>query len=154
MLALVTVAATALGACGGSAAPEGSPPISTTAESESSGTSSLSSLIEAENAAMYAYGVIGAHLSGAERRKALAALKDHRRLRDAWIVAATAAEIPVPPAAIAYDLPIVVRDAATAKALWIEIETRLAATYDSAGETAAKALAESRSRLTELSPAG
>jgi H+/gluconate symporter-like permease len=151
MLVLLTVAAAALSACGGSAAPEGPPPSAATAVSASSGTSSLSSLIEAENAAIYAYGVIGAHLSGAERRKALAALKDHRRLRDAWIVAATAAEIPVPPAAIAYDLPIVVRDAATAETLWIEIETRLVATYESAGETAVKALAESRSRLTDLS---
>lgn len=111
---------------------------------------SLGTLIEAENAAIYAYGVIGAHLTGPSRARALAALKAHRQLRDAWISAAQAEEIQVPPAAIAYDLPINVQGPATAEALSIEIEERLIAAYEAAGEIAAPALAKARDRLQKI----
>jgi len=103
-------------------------------------------LIEAENASVYAYGVIGAHLSGAARTRALVALDAHRRLRDGWIQAAQAAGQSVPPAAIAYDLPFRVHNAMTAEELAVVIETRLLSVYRSAGPVAADALAKAEAR--------
>jgi hypothetical protein len=135
--------------CGGSSLAQPETPASTAGAAVAAETS-LSTLIEAENAAIYAYGVIGAHLTGAPRSRALAALKAHRQLRDAWISAAQAAEQKIPPAAIAYDLPIDVRGRATAEALLIEIEERLIAVYESAGEIAAPALTQARERLQRI----
>jgi hypothetical protein len=136
--------------CGGSspAQPESSTSAAAAAAVDET---SLSTLIEAENAAIYAYGVIGAHLTGAPRTRALVALKAHRQLRDSWISAAQDAEQEVPPAAIAYDLPINVQGRATAAALSIEIEERLITVYESAGEVAAPALTASRERLRQIS---
>lgn len=134
--------------CGGSSPAQPESSISATAAGAVDETS-LSTLIEAENAAIYAYGVIGAHFTGAPRTRALAALKAHRQLRDSWISAAQAAEQEVPPAAIAYDLPINVQGRETAEALSIEIEERLVAVYESAGEIAASALAAARERLAK-----
>jgi hypothetical protein len=136
--------------CGGSSPAQPESPTSAAAAAAVDETS-LSTLIEAENAAIYAYGVIGAHLTGAPRTRALAALKAHRQLRDSWISAAQAAEQEVPPAAIAYDLPIDVQGRATAEALSIEIEERLISVYESAGEIAASALTAARERLRQVS---
>ena len=134
--------------CGGSSPAQ---PESSASAAAAVDETSLSTLIEAENAAIYAYGVIGAHLTGVSRTRALAALKSHRQLRDSWISAAQAAEQEVPPAAIAYDLPIDVQGRATAEALSIEIEERLIAVYESAGEVAAPALTAARERLQQIS---
>ena len=134
--------------CGGSSPAQ---PESSTSAAAAVDETSLSTLIEAENAAIYAYGVIGAHLTGPPRNRALVALKAHRQLRDSWILAAQAAEQEVPPAAIAYDLPINVQGRATAEALSIEIEERLIAVYESAGEVAAPALTAARERLQQIS---
>ena len=124
---------------------------SSISSADTAGAASLSTLIDAENAAVYAYGVIGAHLSGNARSLATAALSSHQRLRDAWILAAEADGQDIPPAAIAYDLPFEVRDRISALALATEIETRLRVVYDAAGPIAAKALAKSTARLARLS---
>lgn len=134
--------------CGGSDSPAAQPPASSS--SASATTAELGALIEAEDAAIYAYGVIGAHLAGAQQARAADALQAHRRLRDDWVDAATVAGEEIPPAAIAYDLPIEVRDSSTALALATEIETRMIAVYESAGKPAAEALARARSRLARL----
>lgn len=140
-----------LGGCADSASPAtaGAPsaPISVEAPD-------LARLIEAEHAAVYAFGVIGAHLTGAQQARAIRALHEHERLRDTWILGAEAEGREIPPAAIAYDLPIDVRDAASAEALWIDIERRLIEVYASAGELAAESLAKSRARLARLAPTG
>ena len=147
---MTTLALTSILVSGCSGSSPAQPESSTSAAAAVDETS-LSTLIEAENAAIYAYGVIGAHLTGAPRSRALAALKAHRQLRDSWISAAQAGEQEVPPASIAYDLPIDVQGRATAEALSIEIEERLIAVYESAGEVAAPALTAARERLQQIS---
>jgi hypothetical protein len=135
--------------CGGS---DSSSPASTPSASQAVDSIDLGTLIEAEDAAIYAYGVIGAHLTGSAQDRAVSALQAHRRLRDAWIQMAQDANQEIPPAAIAYDLPIDARDSASARALAAEIETRLIAVYQSAGDAAADALKKSRARLALLTP--
>jgi len=137
--------------CGHTEASPAQPAASTAAAVD---TADLGSLIAAEDAAIYAYGVIGAHLHGQHRAAALASLAVHRRLRDTWIAAAHADGQEIPAAAIAYDLPIDVRDSSSAESLEREIETRLIAVYQSAGDTAASALAKAQARLAQLTPAG
>ena len=140
----------AVGGCGGSPASTPDTTISSTAFDPVD----LGTLIEAENAAIYAYGVIGAHLSGPSRNQAQAALRAHERLRDDWIQAARDQDQDIPPAAIAYDLPIEVHNSATAESLAVEIETRLITVYQSAGTSAAGALARAQTRLSVLTSAG
>jgi hypothetical protein len=103
---------------------------------------------------MYAYGVIGAHLLGQERAMARAALTAHRKLRDGWIEAAQQAGESVPPAAIAYDLPIEVTNQASARELAARIETSLIAVYESAGPIAAQAVTAAKRRLSDLAKPG
>lgn len=146
-MAMLTSVGLGVSGCGGSVATTASAPASSSTTVD---TADLSSLIEAENAAVYAYGVIGAHLTGAPRDRALKALKAHRQLRDDWILAAQAAGQQPPPAALAYDLPFDVSDRRTAEALSIEIETRLIAVYESAGVTASDALTKARARLAQM----
>ena len=141
--AVTTLAVIILSGCG---APSSSGIITPPSQAAASESPELDTLIEAENASVYAYGVIGAHLSGAARTRALAALDAHRRLRDSWIQAAQASGRTVPPAAIAYDLPFRVHDATTAKELAAVIETRLLLVYRSAGPVAAGALAKAEAR--------
>lgn len=148
MMTTLALTSVLVSGCGGSSPAQ---PESSTSAAAAVDETSLSTLIEAENAAIYAYGVIGAHLTGAPRTRALVALKAHRQLRDSWISAAQDAEQEVPPAAIAYDLPINVQGRATAEALSIEIEERLITVYESAGEVAAPALTASRERLRQIS---
>ena len=148
---LASIIVITLNGCAESAAPPTSPAPSV---SVAAGATELGELIEAENAAVYALGVIGAHLNGAQQARALRALHAHERLRDAWIAGAEADGQEIPPAAVAYDLPIDVRDSRSAEALWIDIERRLITVYESAGATAAEALAKSRARLARLTPAG
>lgn len=137
--------------CAGSAS---SSPASTPSAPQAVDSIGFGTLIEAEDAAIYGYGVIGAHLTGSSQARAVNALQAHRRLRDAWIQMAQDANQEIPPAAIAYDLPIEVRDSASARALAAEIETRLITVYQSAGEVAADALNKSRARLALLTPSG
>lgn len=139
----------AVGGCGGSPASTPDTTISSTAVDPVD----LGTLIEAENTAIYAYGVIGAHLNGPSRNQAQAALKAHERLRDDWIQAARDQDQEIPPAAIAYDLPIEVHNSATAESLAVEIETRLITVYQSAGASAAEALARAQARLAVLTSA-
>ena len=132
-----------LGACGGtSTAPTEAAPSNVTATN----TSDFTALIEAENAAIYAYGVIGAHLHGADRAEAMDIMTKHRRLRDTWIAAATSTGQGIPAAAIAYDLPYEVRNAASARRLAREIDMRMADVYEAAGEIASDALAKTGER--------
>lgn len=148
----VTVSLVGLGgaSCGGSST--SMPPAAASAQT-STDSADFSVLIEAENAAIYAYGVIGAHLAGSSQNRAVTALHAHERLRDGWIQAARDADQDIPAAAIAYDLPIDVRDAGSARALSIEIEKRLIAVYASAGEIAAEARGKAEARLARESSA-
>lgn len=82
----------------------------------------LQEALRREHAAVYGYGVVGAHLRGAERKKAAAHLDAHRATREqleALVRARDAA--PVQPSA-SYRLPFRVTDAATAHRLAIRLE--------------------------------
>jgi hypothetical protein len=91
--------------------------------------SALQDVLSAENAAVFGYGVLGAHLAGAQRSAAMRDWVLHETDRDALtsMLAGRGAQ-PVP-AAAAYQLPFRVRDAATATALAAYIEDRVSAAY-------------------------
>ena len=149
--ALLVMLAIGVSGCAGTST---SATVASSAATTESSVADLGTLIEAEDAAIYAYGVIGAHLTGPDRARALKALSEHRRLRDDWIGLAHADGQEIPPAAIAYDLPIDVRDRASAEALSVEIETRMIRVYDTSGEIAAKALSKARARLSSSAATG
>jgi hypothetical protein len=86
----------------------------------------LTAAIEGEDACIYAYGVIGAHVKGAGRRKARKALESHRTWRDLWQSRSTG---PYVPGASAYQLPFTVEDTESARRLAVLIETRMVAVY-------------------------
>jgi hypothetical protein len=87
--------------------------------------SALSTALAGEYAATYAYGLIGAQLTGAAQQRALAALDSHRLHRDSIRRELAAAQAPVPPAAAVYDTGVRIDSAATATNLAIEVERRL-----------------------------
>jgi hypothetical protein len=98
----------------------------------------LEAALAAEHAAIYAYGALGAHLTGRDRRDAVAAETAHRARRDALLLRmADTGTAPVP-AAPAYTLPFAVTDRATALRLAVGVEERTAAAWRAAvPETAA-----------------
>lgn len=89
----------------------------------------LQSALAAEHAAVYAYGVIGAALDGQEEQLARTAVTAHRARRDRLAVTVRdAGDRPVA-AQPAYDLPVPVVDAGSARALAVTVEERLAAVW-------------------------
>ncbi|MFC0041139.1 DUF4439 domain-containing protein [Actinomadura rayongensis] len=66
----------------------------------------LGAALEAEHAAVYGYGVLGARLSGPARVTAVAAWNAHRAARDALAARLTALGARAPAAAPAYALPV------------------------------------------------
>jgi hypothetical protein len=96
----------------------------------------LVALVEAEHAAVYGYGVLGARLDDAGRRFARTAYDSHRARRDA-LIAALSGKAPVPLAS--YD--VAVADAAEAMALAVRIETGMSLRWrDLVGGTDERAL--------------
>lgn len=89
----------------------------------------LQRLLATEHATVYGYGVAGARLSGARRRRATADLDAHRARRDRLraLIAETGAS--PEPAAPAYALPSPVTDAESATALLVRLEESVAAHY-------------------------
>jgi hypothetical protein len=83
-------------------------------------TDRLLALVEAEHAAVYAYGVLGARLSDADRRTALTAYDSHRARRDQVIAALEAAGRPAPAPLPAYDVTVTTPTSALALAVRIE----------------------------------
>jgi hypothetical protein len=86
-------------------------------------TDRLLALVEAEHAAIYAYGVLGARLSDTDRRTALTAYDSHRARRDQVIAALQAAGRTAPAPLPAYD--VAVATPASALALAVRIEAGL-----------------------------
>lgn len=89
----------------------------------------LQEVLGAQHAMVYGYGVAGARLHGAARRRAEQGWTAHRAGRDALAqqVSDLGAD-PVPPAA-AYALPAPVRTADDASTLLTQLEERLAAVW-------------------------
>jgi hypothetical protein len=96
----------------------------------------LQAALAGEHAALYGVGVAGGKLNGARFRDATEAYEQHRANRDHLSALLDAAgETPVA-AEPAYDLPQAVTNAATATALVLLIERRIAAVYGDLVEAA------------------
>jgi hypothetical protein len=80
----------------------------------------LLALVEAEHAAVYGYGVVGARLDDADRRTALAAYDSHRSRRDQVEAALRAAGGSPPAPLAAYDVAVANRSEALALAVRLE----------------------------------
>jgi hypothetical protein len=92
----------------------------------------LATALAAEHAGVYAYGVLGAHLSGAARADAVAAETAHRARRDALLLRMADAGTSATPAAPAYALPFPVTGRDTALRLAVLVEERTAAAWRAA----------------------
>jgi hypothetical protein len=92
----------------------------------------LSAALAAEDAAIFAYGPIGARLGGSATSLARSAEAAHRGRRDALVIKLTEAGATVPPAQPAYALPFPVTDRASALRLAVEVEDRTAAVWRAA----------------------
>ncbi|MEV0152257.1 ferritin-like domain-containing protein [Micromonospora sp. NPDC050686] len=88
-------------------------------------TEALRAALSAEYAAVYAYGPIGVHLTGANRSAARAAEAAHRNRRDA-LVLQLSADGEVPADRAGYALPFPVSDGPSALRLAVGIEERTA----------------------------
>jgi Domain of unknown function (DUF4439) len=89
----------------------------------------LADAVRAEHAAIYAYGVLGAHLDPATVPLAVQAEATHRARRDALVLRLGALKAAVPPAEPAYALPAPVPDQPAALRLAITVEERCAAVW-------------------------
>jgi hypothetical protein len=89
----------------------------------------LQAALSAENAAVFGYGVVGAHLAGAQRAAAERDWVAHEASRDVLTRMLLSLRAQPVPAAAAYRLPFTVRDARGAVALAAYMEDRVTATY-------------------------
>ncbi|MBD0692686.1 hypothetical protein BG452_11210 [Streptomyces sp. CBMA123] len=86
--------------------------------------------MSAEHAAIYGYGVVGAHLPDDQQRAdARTAYAAHQAQRDAWQRLITGLGATPAPAAGGYQLPFPVTDTTTATQLAAHLETRLTTVY-------------------------
>jgi hypothetical protein len=94
-----------------------------------SAVSALQAALAAEDAAIYGYGVAGAHLSAGNRELAQQYWTGHRQTRDALTGMITALGV-TPVAAMAYyDLPFAVNSTSSAMALAAHLEDGVTAAY-------------------------
>ena len=103
----------------------------------------MQSALAGEHAAIYGYGVVGAHLRGAARARARAAYDEHRARRDQLQQLLVERNATPVTASAAYRLPRPVETAADARSLATELEERLAAVW-------ADAVADLQDDLREL----
>jgi hypothetical protein len=90
----------------------------------------LQSALAAEHAAVYGYGVVGAHLTGSQQATATTDWVAHQVARDRLEAMLRSAGRSQPAAAaVAYQLPITVRNAREAVALAVVLEDRIATAY-------------------------
>jgi hypothetical protein len=94
-----------------------------------SAVSVLQAALAAEHAAVYGYGVAGAHLSGRQRSAATRAWNAHRRLRDELAALLTARGAQPVAAADAYQLPLRVHSPRSAASLALDLEERVTRSY-------------------------
>jgi hypothetical protein len=102
----------------------------------------LQAALAAEHAAVYGYGVAGAHLSGARQRAAAQDWRIHEASRDALAAMITALGAQPVAAAAAYRLPFRVNSGRAAVSLAAFLEDRVATAY-----LGVVALSEARLRL-------
>ena len=102
----------------------------------------LTRALEGEYAATYAYGLIGARVSGAAQVRARQALTAHRQARDEVRFDLAALQAPVPPPAAAYNTDGPIDTPAQATALAVQTELRLVRNWAAVATTAAGASRE------------
>ena len=127
----------------------------------------LAAALAAEEAAIYAYGPIGVHLTRAvDRTEARAAEAAHRNRRDTLVSELAQLKASAGPAPAAYQLPFAITDRATALKLAIQVEDGVAqawrvvlpVTQDADRSAALSALTDAAvratrwRRLAEVSP--
>jgi ferritin-like protein len=86
----------------------------------------LTKALAAEEAAIYAYGIIGVHLSGTTQTLARSAEADHRARRDELVSRLDELKASPAPAPAGYDLPFPVTGKETALKLAIHVEDGVA----------------------------
>lgn len=91
--------------------------------------SALQSALAAEHAAVYGYGVAGAHLAGPQQNAATRAWDAHRAMRDTLIAMVSARGAAPVAAADAYKLPFAVHAAHVAASLALELEEGVMRAY-------------------------
>jgi Domain of unknown function (DUF4439) len=89
----------------------------------------LQSVLAAEQAAVYGYGVLGAYLSGTSQAFATADWLAHQEARDALEAMLRSRGAQPVPAAVAYELPVTVRTGNDAVSLAVMIEDRVTTAY-------------------------
>jgi Domain of unknown function (DUF4439) len=89
----------------------------------------LAAALAGEHAAIYGYGVVGAHLTGGELIAARQAEAAHRNRRDALLEALSGAGVPPPVTEPQYALPFPVTDEASAIRLALQVEERSGALW-------------------------
>ncbi|MFE4361627.1 ferritin-like domain-containing protein [Kitasatospora sp. NPDC056800] len=90
----------------------------------------LQAALSAEHAAVYGYGVVGAHLpDDPQRTAARTTHAAHQAQRDAWQRLLTSVTAAPTPAAAGYQLPFPVTSPTDAAKLAVHLETRLTTTY-------------------------
>lgn len=102
----------------------------------------LTQALNGEYAATYAYGLIGARLSGGAQVRARRALESHRQARDELRYNLAALQAPVPPPAPAYNTGGPIDTPAQATALAIQTEQRLVRNWAAVATTSAGASRE------------
>lgn len=124
------------------AAPRGAGQVAGRPASTAAAVAALQAALAAEHAAVYGYGVAGAHLSGARRRAAAQDWQIHEASRDALAAMITALGAQPVAAAAAYRLPFPVHSAPAAVMLAAFLEDRVATAY-----LGVVALSEARLRM-------
>jgi hypothetical protein len=89
----------------------------------------LTAALAAEHAAIFGYGVVGAHLDSAGKTVARQAEAAHRSRRDALVARLASLGATPPPARPAYTLPFPVKDKASAQKLAVALEDRVAQSW-------------------------
>lgn len=119
---LLLLVSTLLGLAGCSQ--ESATPTATNSATRSTTDSdqSLTNAIRGIDAAIYGYGIVGAHLKGSEQNKAVRAVAALNRQRLAFMLAVGSQ---VDATAVAYEIPFPVTNNATAKKLAALLEVRL-----------------------------
>ena len=92
----------------------------------------LAAALAAEEAASYAYGLIGVRLTGDDRDEARSAEAAHRARRDVLVSRLAQLKASTAPAPAGYELPFEVTDKASALKLAIHVEDGVAAAWRAA----------------------
>jgi Domain of unknown function (DUF4439) len=100
-----------------------------TGQASPEAVAALQAALQAEQAACYGYGVVGAHLAGAASAAASSDWIAHQLARDSLTALITAAGADPVPASVAYRLPVAVSTSAQARALAVTLEDGVARAY-------------------------